>query len=100
MNLNDIYIGQTRLDILVNTYFDLTGASTALIKYRKPSGTAGQWTATIEDTAKGILKYTIQNSTTIDEAGTWVIWSHVTYPDTTILIGKPTDVLVKNEGQI
>lgn len=100
MNFNDIYKGQTKLEIILNTSLDLTGVSTSLIKYRKPSGETGEWVASIVDTVKGIIRYIVQSSTDIDETGLWVLWAHVTYPDTTTIIGKPTEIFVKNEGEI
>lgn len=100
MNFNDIYIGQTKLEIILNTSLNLTGVSGALIKYRKPSGEEGQWVASVTNFTKGTIMYVVQNENDIDETGLWVLWSHVTYPDTTVVIGKPTEIFVKNEGQI
>ena len=100
MNFNDIYKGQTKLEIILTTSLNLTGVSSVRIKYRKPSGVEGQWVATITDVVKGTIMYVVQNANDINETGLWVLWAHVTYPDTTTVIGKPTDVFVKNEGEI
>lgn len=51
-----------------NMRINLTASTVRQIKYRKPSGTAGTWTATLVGTER--LRY-ITLAGDIDEAGAW-----------------------------
>jgi hypothetical protein len=75
----NVYVGQTLLDITLNTGIDLTNATEVLIKYKKPiSKVEGSFTVaqglTVIDTTK--LKYIFQTGD-LDEKGTWSFWTHV-----------------------
>ena len=55
------------ITILLSTRVTLTGGSPLRVKYEKPDGTTGYWTATVcpTDATKA------QVSTALDDAGTW-----------------------------
>lgn len=92
------YVGQEWLRIELTTGVNLTGITGPLIKYRKPSGTYGQFVATVSDIANGILRYDFTTGD-LDEAGTWVFWSHVTFSDGRLAQGEPVEVDVYYEGE-
>lgn len=52
---------------------DLSGASSAEIRYKKPSGATGAWTASIVSDG---VQYTTTTGD-IDEAGTWYLQAYV-----------------------
>jgi hypothetical protein len=53
--MSRIYKGQSALRITVKTFTDLEGITSAVIKYRKPDGSAGEFVAGVGDTAKGVI---------------------------------------------
>ena len=93
-------VGATDQVITVNVDKDITGYSTALIKYIKPNKTTGQFTATVTSAVNGVLSYPIQSASNIDIAGDWVFWAHITYSNGKIGIGEPFIVTAKNQGQL
>jgi hypothetical protein len=93
-------VGATDQIITVNVEKDITGYSTALIKYIKPNKTTGQFTATVTSATNGVLVYEIQNASDINLAGDWVFWAYITYQNEKIGIGEPFVVTAKNQGQL
>jgi len=77
MSIQDfkIYKGQGLLRFEFDTENTDISGGTAVIKYKKPSGTAGQWTGIIDGT---IIKYQVTDNLTIDEAGDWKFMPEVT----------------------
>lgn len=69
-----IYIGDIPL-IKVDCVSNITGATSTKIKYQKPDGTTGDWTA---DVVSGrYLQYqTLSND--LDQAGTWKFQAYLT----------------------
>ena len=94
--MGKIYKNQTALRIELDTNIDLSDASSALIKYKKPSGTTGSFTATI--TGEKVY-YDIVSSSDLDEDGTWTFWSYVTFTSGTVAPGEAVSVKVYNEGK-
>lgn len=87
MSEGKIYVGQTKLKIRVTANHDINGATSTLIKFKKPvSKTIGEWEATVEDADTGIMFFTNFLPSTLDEAGDWKFWSNVTFSD-----GKKAD---------
>ena len=95
--MGKIYVNQTALTIELDTNEDITG-STCLIKYRKPSGTEGSWSATITDATNGIIEYEV-SADDIDEAGRWVFWAYVTFSNGTKLPGEAVIEEIYEEGE-
>lgn len=95
--MSKIYKNQSSLQIELTTGVDVTLA-TCVIKYIKPSGTTGSWTATIVTAATGVIKYDL-TGTELDQAGTWKIWAFVTFSDTRTAPGEPVIMNVYNEGE-
>lgn len=95
--MSKIYKNQSSLEIELTTSVDLTSA-TPVIKYIKPSGLTGQWTATIVTAATGVIKYDIL-STEIDEVGSWRLWAYATFSDARSAPGEAVIMNVYNEGE-
>lgn len=94
-----LHIGQTRLRISLTCGVDLSTADVVLIKYKKPNNVQGYWTATISNTASGIIYYDVANTTDLDMEGAWTIWSHVTFDDGDVAAGDPVKMAVYTEGK-
>lgn len=71
-----LFKNQTLIDLTLNTGIEITGYSAIAIKYEKPSGVTGQWTAQ----ANGInsIKYPIADENDLDESGEWKFQAVVT----------------------
>lgn len=78
--MKKIYTSQTELTIRLITGIDLSQASSVEIQYKKPGDdTILSWTAAIEDTAYGVISYTIQSESELNEVGTWKFWAFVEF---------------------
>jgi hypothetical protein len=95
--MSKIYKGQSSLRIRLTTGVDITSASELLIKYRKPGGTLGDWTATSEDDVAGIIFYDLVIDD-LDETGNWIFWAHVIFSDSRTAPGQGVTVRVYEEG--
>jgi hypothetical protein len=93
-----IYKGQSALRITVKTYTDLEGINEAVIKYRKPCGSCGEFTAGVGDAAKGIIFHECIEGE-IDRAGWWSFWAFITFADGRTAAGEMAKVFVWQEGK-
>lgn len=71
----DTYVGDT-IQLTINTGIDISGYSTLCIKYRKPDGTIGTWTAAINPANSNQMFYTCETED-LDQPGEWVIQASV-----------------------
>jgi hypothetical protein len=92
--MSKVYINQSKLTLKCDTKIQLKGVTSSVIKYKKPSGTTGQFTATIDGTK---LVYIVQNND-LNEAGDWIFWSYVTFQDGKSAPGEPFTLTVFEEG--
>ena len=93
-----IYKGQSALTIRLTVGQDITSANPVLVKYKKPSGVEGSWTASIADATEGTISYTMADTDQIDEIGLWTFWAHVTFADGKVAPGEPVEKWVYDEG--
>jgi hypothetical protein len=92
-----IYKGQSALRITLKTYTDLEGIESALIKYRKPDGSSGSFSAGVSDAGKGIIFHEcIENE--IDASGWWTLWAFITFADGRTAAGEASRLFVWKEG--
>jgi hypothetical protein len=95
--MSRIYAGQSALRITVKTFTGLEGIISALIKYRKPDGSAGAFAAGIGDTAKGVIFHECIEGE-LDMAGWWSLWAFITFGDGRTAAGETAKVFVWHEG--
>jgi len=93
-----VYVGDT--GTLIRFMFEdpLPSGASAVIRYRKPSGSTGEWPATITaGTAPytHFVEYTVQSGD-LDEAGTWRLHVKLTSPSWSGLSNK-VDLRVYSE---
>lgn len=87
--MGKIYKGQTKLILKLTANHDITGATSTLIKYKKPiSGNVGELEATVEDNVLGIMVFDNFQPSTLDEAGDWKFWTHVVFSDGKVADGE------------
>ncbi len=98
---NKTYRYQTTLEIRLNLGKDITDiVNRALIKFKKPNGFEGYWTADIIDPALGIISYTFPTSSLgLDDTGFWTFWGYLYYKDGTVDPGDPIQIGVYKEGK-
>jgi len=97
--MSRIFKGQDKINLVVSVSIDITGATTSLIKYIKPSGDTGSFTATVTDIPTGELTYDVQPDD-LDQYGNWIFWAHITYSDDQVSVGEPTRIHVYKEGEL
>jgi hypothetical protein len=95
--MSRIYAGQSALRITVKTFTDLEDIISAVIKYRKPDGSTGEFAAGVGDTAKGIIFHECIEGE-LDMAGWWSFWAFITFADGRTAAGEAAKVFVWNEG--
>jgi hypothetical protein len=95
--MSKVFKGQSALRITLKTFTDLEGIISAVIKYRKPDGSAGEFGAGVGDTAKGVIFHECIEGE-IDLAGWWVFWAFITFGDGRTAAGEVAKVFIWNEG--
>lgn len=95
--MGKIYLNQNSLRIELETEVDINGATATLIKFEKPSGDTGEWSASVSDPGAGKIYYDL-TGTELDEIGNWMLWAHVTFSDTRHAPGEPTRLVVYEES--
>ena len=94
-----VYAGQD-FRLKLSTTTDVSTA-TCVIKYLKPSGASGSWSATVATTTSAtVMFYDVQASTSTAQDGFWTVWARATFSDGSIGIGEPVRLTVYVEGII
>ena len=96
--MNRIFNGQTVLRITLNTFVDLEGIERAVIKYRKPNGKNGDFSAAVEDAEKGIIFHECIEGD-IDCSGWWSFWAFITFFNGRTAAGQAAKVYIWKEGR-
>ncbi|MCL2441075.1 MAG: hypothetical protein FWD14_04995 [Treponema sp.] len=95
--MGKIFKGQTALRLTLKTFTDLEDIISAVIKYRKPNGSTGEFNAAVSDVTKGVIFYECIEGD-IDATGWWVFWAFVTFADGRTAAGEAAKVYVWKEG--
>ena len=69
------HVGDIGTIIRYTTTTDLSGNSALKLKYKKPDGTTGEWTATVYSTYSA--QYGTTEATDLDQAGSWKLQVYV-----------------------
>ena len=93
-----IFRGQSALRITVKTYCNLEGILSAVIKYKKPNGKTGAFSAAVKDCAKGVISHEVIEGE-IDVSGWWTFWAFITFDDGRTAAGEAANVYVWEEGR-
>jgi hypothetical protein len=92
-----IFKGQSALRIVVKTFTDLEGITSAVIKYRKPDGSTGEFGAGVGDAVRGVIFHECIEGE-LDRAGWWVFWAFITFADGRTAPGEAAKVFIWNSG--
>lgn len=74
-----IFVGAIKKKIILNVGVDINGAILMQIKYRKPDGTVGFWTANKESSTS--ISYITATTRDLDRGGTWKFQAYIETPD-------------------
>jgi len=96
--MGKIFNGQSALRITVKTFTDLEDVASAVIRYKKPNGSTGEFAAAVGDTARGVIFHEIIEGE-IDVSGWWAFWAFVTFEDGRTAAGEAVKVFVWQEGK-
>ena len=96
--MGKIFKGQSALRITVKTFCGLEDAASAVIKYRKPNGTAGEFAAVVGDAAKGVIFHECLAGE-LNLSGWWRFWAFVTFDDGRVAAGETAKVFIWKEGR-
>jgi uncharacterized SAM-dependent methyltransferase len=96
--MGKVYIGQTRLKIVVDTKNDISNASVKL-KYKTPNNLTGDFNMNVTDAINGIAEYEAVLSTDFNVPGDWIFWAYVTYDDGDVAPGEPFHLKFYKEGK-
>lgn len=96
--MKHIYVGQTKLRIVLDTHVDLTSGKEYEICYMKPNGTEGSFTAHVLDDEKGTIFYDIVSSDELDMSGYWKLWPRIVFEDDRMALGRSARVFVYEVG--
>lgn len=98
--MGKVFVGDTGVKFISSTEVDITGALIRLIKYIKPDGTTGSFTAIEEGApADGDISYTVTLITELDTGGRWLFWAKITHSDGTISTGEAEGYTIYPEGK-
>jgi hypothetical protein len=92
-----IFTGQSALRITLKTFTDLEGIISAVIKYRKPDGSGGEFAAGVADSVKGVIFHEVLEGE-LDASGWWAFWAFITFSDGRTAAGETAKVYVWLEG--
>jgi hypothetical protein len=92
-----IFKGQSALRLTVKTFTDLEDILSAVIKYRKPDGTLGEFVAGVSNMAKGVIFHECIEGE-IDIHGWWALWAFITFADGRTATGETARLFVWDEG--
>lgn len=98
--MSRIYQYQTKLTIRGKAEGSLEGVTEALIKYRKPDKTLGEWVGDITDVENGIVEHEVLTDDEIDQTGSWALWLALTFADGRDLVGVPARMKVYKIGVV
>ena len=97
--MGKVFVAQTGVKFILDTEVNITGATTRTIKYIKPDGTAGTWTAIEEGAAAdGNISYTVTLITELNIAGRWIFWAYIVHSDSTVSYGEAEGYTIYPEG--
>jgi len=92
-----IFKAQSALRIIVKTFCDLEGIAAAYIRYQKPNGKRGEFSAGVSDDTNGVIFHECLEGD-IDISGWWVFWAYVVFDDGRTAAGEVCKLYVWKEG--
>ena len=95
--MTNIYVGQSALRVSARTGTALADVASCEIRYEKPDGSRGSWTAFVSDANRGVISYELLGNE-LDLPGWWKLWVFVVFTDLRTSFGDSVPVFVREEG--
>jgi hypothetical protein len=92
-----IFKYQSALRIMLKTFCDLEGIISAVIKFHKPNGVSGEFSAAVSERENDVIFHECIEEE-IDVSGWWAFWAFVTFSDGRTAAGEAAKVYVWREG--
>jgi hypothetical protein len=96
--MGKIFKGQSALRITLKTFTGLEDVEQAVIKYKKPDGSMGEFAAAVGDTANGVIFHECIEGE-LNFSGWWLFWAFVTFADGRTAAGEAAKVYIWSEGK-
>ena len=94
-----IFVNQDALQFYIDAEMDISTATKVELKYRKPGGTEGVVTGSLDSTQ--YVKYDmVQGASFLDTSGWWYFWVYITFADGRKAPGIPFKRFVYEEGTL
>ena len=98
--MGKVFITQDYLTIRLSYTSAITNLiASAVIKYRKPDKTEGQWDALHDTVGKKIWR-NVEKGEFLNQKGNWRFWSFVTLTDGRVIPGEAFKHYIYTEGSI
>jgi len=95
--MTNIYKGQSALRISGRTGTALADVSSCEMRYEKPDGTRGIWSAFVSNAERGVVSYDLLGNE-LDMSGWWRFWIFVIFDDERSAFGDAERVFIHEEG--
>jgi hypothetical protein len=85
--MNNVQKGNIGVSIIVQIIgvdgeaFNIADASVLAIKYKKPNGVTGSWTATVLNADDGQIEFKTTAASDLDQVGDWMIQGYAEFSD-------------------
>jgi hypothetical protein len=96
--MGKIFKGQSALRITLRTFTDLEDVMFAVIRFTKPNGKNGEFSAAVSDVTKGVIFHECIEGD-LDLSGWWSFWAFITFADGRTAAGETAKVFIWNEGK-
>lgn len=95
--MTNIFVGQSAIRISARTGTALADVAACEMRYEKPDGTRGAWTAFVSDPTRGVISHELMGNE-LDVSGWWSFWVYVRFDDDRVAYGDAVKVFVREEG--
>ena len=95
--MGKIFKNQSALRIMIKTFCNLDGILSAYIRFQKPDGKRGEFSAGVHNIEEGVILHECIEGE-IDVSGWWAFWAYVIFEDGRIAAGEAAKVFIWKEG--
>ena len=97
-NMVKIFKDQSALRIKMRTFVSLENIEKAVIRFCKPDGKQGEFSAGVDDSEAGTIIHEFIEGE-LNASGWWSFWAFVTFCDGRTAAGEAAKVFIWQEGQ-
>ena len=94
------YKGRSKLRVLVDMKYDISGCERVFICCIKPDGSTVTFDAVVKDAENGIVFYDVKSESDFDQCGWWTVWPEIVFDDDRTACGRAVRIFVYEAGKI